>query len=124
LAGMALIDVPDPEASIVTLLLEQELPIPSESMVMRPGIEAVPTVVVDPPDAASDVQPSGSRSHRAGTWSPPLGEESITADAWVVRDFSPRTPAKKLASVFAIVTLKRLHGVPSLLELKRGLAMS
>ena len=48
----------------------------------------------------------------------------MTADAWVVRDFSPRTPAKKLASVRAIVTLKRLQGAPSVLELNRGLAMS
>ena len=67
LAGMALIDVPEPEASIVTLLFEHELPCPSESIVIRPGIDAVPTVVVDPPDASSAVQPSGSRSHRAGT---------------------------------------------------------
>ena len=118
---MAVTVVPAPPVSRVTLLPHV---LPSESIVTSPGIAAVPTVVFDPPEASSDVQPVGSRSHRAGTCWPWPGEDSMTADAWVVRDFSPRMPAKKAASVRATVTLKRWHGVPSLLEVYRVLAMS
>src|SRR4051812_23962775 len=121
LAGMALTVVPEPPVSSVTLLPHV---LPSESMVIRPGMDAVPTLVEDPPEASRAVQPVGSRSHRAGTCWPKAGWDSMTAEAWVVRDFSPRTPAKKAASVLATVTLKRWHGVPSLLEVYRVLAMS
>src|SRR5205807_624241 len=68
LVGTAMICVPDPDASIVGWLLAQLLPVPSESMLMLPGIAGsggtteafCPTFTCEPPDALRAVQPLGS----------------------------------------------------------------
>src|SRR4051794_2487093 len=58
LVGMALTVVAEPPVSNVYVLPEHVEP--SESMVIRPGIDAVPTLVVDEPEASRDTQPCGS----------------------------------------------------------------
>src|SRR5438105_1172833 len=109
LVGRAMICVPDPDASIVGWLLEQLLPVPSESMLMLPGIagsggtaEAFrPTLTWEPPEALRAVQPVGSSSQSEGMFWPGVVKARITAEACVVRTNSLTTPEKKLLRVFA-----------------------
>src|SRR5947208_14282570 len=92
-------------------------PVPSESMLTKPGITGVvvvsPTVTAVPaPDTFRATQPVGSKSQRAGT---PFFVSVVaftTADACVVSVLAPTIPPKKVGRVLVTVTDMRSHAVP------------